>query len=260
MTTPHHPYGSSSQPQQPQYGQQPYPTQGYPPPAGYQQVPQQRLQHPTNAPLPPPPPQQPKNGLGTAGFVLGLLALIFSFIPLVGVVAWPLGILGLVLAAVGWHRASQGSATNKGLAIAGTVLSVLALLVCILWVAAFGKAVDNATTGTASTPAGVSAPAQQAAAGGHTVTYQVSGPTRAGNVTYTEEGFQMEQASQVTLPWSKDLTFKDDVSKFSGLSLVAQKGGGSGDITCRILVDGKEIASSTSSGAYAVVTCNGINA
>ncbi|GAA4705990.1 hypothetical protein GCM10023215_52580 [Pseudonocardia yuanmonensis] len=62
------------------------------------------------------------------------------------------------------------------------------------------------------------------------------------------------------LPWSKDLTFKDDVTAFSGLSLVAQNGGTSGDITCKILVDGKEVASSTSSGAYAVITCNGSNA
>jgi hypothetical protein len=65
--------------------------------------------------------------------------------------------------------------------------------------------------------------------------------------------------SGAELPFRKELRWEDEVSQFSGLSLVAQNGGRSGDITCRILVDGVEVASSTSSGQYAVVTCSGAN-
>jgi hypothetical protein len=83
---------------------------------------------------------QPQNGLGTAGFVLGLIGLVFSPIPIIGVVAWPLVILGLVFSCVGIYKAGNGQATNRGLAIAGAVLSALGLLVCILWVAALGVA------------------------------------------------------------------------------------------------------------------------
>jgi hypothetical protein len=64
-----------------------------------------------SAPYVPPPSadfqsqgQPPRNGLGTAGFVLGLVGLLLSFIPLIGVVAWPLVILGLVLSIVGIVR------------------------------------------------------------------------------------------------------------------------------------------------------------
>ncbi|WP_181781932.1 DUF4190 domain-containing protein [Pseudonocardia pini] len=150
MTTQPPSYGQHPQPypQQSPYGQQPYPPQHYPP-AGYPQVPHQRLQHPTNAPvhLPPPPP---KNGLGTAGFVLGLIALVFSFIPIIGVIAWPLSIIGLVLGIVGTHRVSKGEATNKGLAIASIATSVFALLICLLWATAFGNAVDDTRTGAAN--------------------------------------------------------------------------------------------------------------
>lgn len=140
---------------------------------------------------------------------------------------------------------------------------IIALIVII---AAANSGGSTSAPSTSASPAsstsagGGGQEAAPAAAEGHTVTYQVSGPAKAGNVTYTKEGFQMEQVSEAKLPWSKDLTFKDDVSAFSGLSLVAQNGGSKGDITCKILVDGKEIASSTSSGAYAVVTCNGSNA
>jgi hypothetical protein len=42
----------------------------------------------------------------------------------------------------------------------------------------------------------------------------------------------------------------------SGYSLTAQSNG-SGEITCRITVDGEEIARQTSTGQYAVVSCSG---
>ena len=68
-----------------------------------------------------------RNGLGTAGFVLGLLGLVFSFIPVVGVVAWPLVVVGLGLGLFGLVRVVRGQADNKGVAIAGVVLSAIGL-------------------------------------------------------------------------------------------------------------------------------------
>jgi hypothetical protein len=37
---------------------------------------------------PPAPHVAPRNGMGTAGLVLGIIALIFSIIPIIGIVAW----------------------------------------------------------------------------------------------------------------------------------------------------------------------------
>ena len=83
-----------------------------------------------------PAPAVPQNGFGVTGFVLGLLGLIFSFIPLIGVIAWPLVILGVIFSALGLDRANKRRATNKGLAIAGLVLSIIGLVFCVLWAAA----------------------------------------------------------------------------------------------------------------------------
>lgn len=97
-------------------------------------------------------PGPAKNGIGTAGFVVGLIGLIFSPIPLIGVVAWPLVIVGLVLSIVGFNRARKG-APNKGLSIAGIVCSAIGLLLCIMWAAAFGQAakdLEQAAGGTAA--------------------------------------------------------------------------------------------------------------
>lgn len=107
-------------------------------------------------PYPGQPPQQfvvhhvqpsAANGMGTAGFVLGLLGLIFSWIPFIGIIAWLLVLPGLVLSGVGLAKANRGEANNKGMAIAGLVLSVLGLLFCIGYVvffASLGAAADAA--------------------------------------------------------------------------------------------------------------------
>jgi hypothetical protein len=68
-----------------------------------------------------PPPPPPQNGFGIAAFVLGLLGLLLSFIPIIGIIAWPLVLLALVFGAIGLARANSGRATDRGLAIAGFV-------------------------------------------------------------------------------------------------------------------------------------------
>lgn len=124
-----------------------------------------------NYPQPQHQPPQPRNGMGTAGFVLGLLAALFSTIPIVGVIGWPLSILGLVFGILGIARARKGEATNKGLAIAGTVLASIGLVLCIAWTAAFGAAAEGMNRelsqpgAPAFAPIDVPAPAAPAPAG-----------------------------------------------------------------------------------------------
>lgn len=91
------------------------------------------------------PPQYaaPKNGLGTTALVLGIVGVLFAMIPIVGVIAWPMVILGLIFGLIGIQRVRSGSANNKGVTIAGTVLSGVGLALCIVWAAAFGATVAN---------------------------------------------------------------------------------------------------------------------
>lgn len=119
-------------------------------------------------PAPPVVPQPPKNGLGTAGFVLGLLAALFALIPIVGVIAWPLAILGLVFGIVGIGRARRGAATNKGLSVAGTVLAAVALVICVAWVAATGSAAQQVSSRLDRAPGAAGAPQLPGASSGAT--------------------------------------------------------------------------------------------
>jgi hypothetical protein len=102
--------------------------------------------------MPPPQPAAPaRNGFGTTALVLGIIGALFAFIPIIGVIAWPMVILGLIFGVLGIQRARKGQATNQGIAIAGTALSALGLFICVIWTAAFGASV--ATTSTRPLPA-----------------------------------------------------------------------------------------------------------
>ncbi|MDR1090313.1 MAG: hypothetical protein LBL79_04480 [Prevotella sp.] len=78
------------------------------------------------------PEAKKSNGIGTAGFVLAIIALFLSWVPVLG---WILWILGLILSFVGVFR------QPKGLSIAGLVISCIALIVLIIVVGAIATAV-----------------------------------------------------------------------------------------------------------------------
>lgn len=63
-------------------------------------------------------------GLGIAGLVLGIIALIISFIPCLGMYALLPGIIAIILSAIGYSQASKVNA-KKGLITAALVLSIV---------------------------------------------------------------------------------------------------------------------------------------
>lgn len=76
-----------------------------------------------------------RNGMGTAGLVLGIVSLSFAVLPIVGVIAWVLFPLGVIFSGVGLNRADRALATNRNAALAGMIVSLVAAMVCIAWVA-----------------------------------------------------------------------------------------------------------------------------
>jgi hypothetical protein len=79
----------------------------------------------------------PRNSLGSAALVLGIVALVFALVPIVGdFVSVPAAVLAVVLGVVGLLRAEKGVATNGGAALAGVVLGFVAGFITLLVVAA----------------------------------------------------------------------------------------------------------------------------
>ncbi|NUR05425.1 MAG: DUF4190 domain-containing protein [Nocardioidaceae bacterium] len=74
-----------------------------------------------------PPPQQPTkgSGLAVAALVLGIIAVVFFWTVLGGIL---FGLLALILGIVASGRAKRGQARGRGMAIIGAILGVLGLL------------------------------------------------------------------------------------------------------------------------------------
>ena len=67
--------------------------------------------------------QKKSNGIGTAGFVLALIALFLGWIPFLGWIIW---ILGLIFSFVGVFK------SPRGLSIAGLIISFIGIIMLIV--------------------------------------------------------------------------------------------------------------------------------
>ncbi len=105
----------------------------YPPPSGYGQQ-DQYGQYGQS---------KPRNGLAVVALVLGIVALLLSWI-FVGVV---LSIVGLILGISARKRVKRGQATNRGTATAAIVVNVVALVASIalsvVWIVAGSWFLNN---------------------------------------------------------------------------------------------------------------------
>ena len=68
------------------------------------------------------------NSLGTAGFVLSLIAVVFCWIPVVDFLLW---FLGALFSFIGLFK------SPRGLAIAGFIISFIGLIIVIAFVGSF---------------------------------------------------------------------------------------------------------------------------
>ncbi|MBG15940.1 MAG: hypothetical protein CL853_06280 [Crocinitomicaceae bacterium] len=75
--------------------------------------------------------QKKSNGIGTAGFVLALIALFLGWIPLLGWIIW---LLGLIFSFVGLFK------SPRGLSIAGLIISFIGIIILIVVFGAFAMA------------------------------------------------------------------------------------------------------------------------
>jgi amino acid transporter len=112
--------GGFAQPPQMQMPQQQYTNYGYPYPAAF--------------PVAQPP--APRSGLALTGMILGIVGLCTSIFYIGGVI----GIVGLVFSIIGIRAVNRTGQSGKGMAIAGLVTSIIAIIVnaieivLIVWV------------------------------------------------------------------------------------------------------------------------------
>lgn len=82
------------------------------------------------------PMAAPKNGMGTAALVLGILAIVLCWSAIGGII---LGALAIIFGIIGIRRVGQRIATNKGAAIAGLVTGIVGLIIAVIFTIAYGS-------------------------------------------------------------------------------------------------------------------------
>ena len=75
------------------------------------------------------------SGFAVTSMVLGIVALAFSFIPIVNAVTFPLAVVALPFGGIAMTKKYQG----HGMAITGVVTAVLSLVIAIAIIASFSN-------------------------------------------------------------------------------------------------------------------------
>jgi hypothetical protein len=197
-------------------------------------------------------PAKSGNGFGVASLILGILALVGAFIPFLNYGSIFLAGIGIILGVVGVVIKLR----PRGTAIAGLILSGLGLILSIMMVVIYTAVFFGVSKAVEDT--------NKAANTTHTVIYTLTGDSTDATATYstfTDGKSAQEQATGQTLPFSKTVTAKGGVDSFTfnSFTLTGTNGATGSEITCEITVDGKSIATNTSSGPNAIVTCTGSN-
>lgn len=174
-----------------------------------------------------PPPPAPSNGLGVAALVLGILAILLAFVPILGFVAYPLAIVGIILGLVGLGRVRSGR-SSRGITLAGLIASIVGLVLVIVSTVVYVSAIG----------AGV-ASADKAVNGVHNVTYKVTS-TNGGKVVvgYAQgtAGPGTGGAVSVPSPWSVDTTVTGSSAFLTASSSVdIQNPNATEGLTCEII-------------------------
>jgi hypothetical protein len=86
----------------------------------------------------------PRNGFGITALVLGIIGIVFSWVPVFGLL---LGILAVIFGVLGYIRA------RGGMAIAGAVLGAITVVIGIIVIAALGSAADSLSKDLQNVPA-----------------------------------------------------------------------------------------------------------
>lgn len=266
---------------------------GFPPPPGQ---PENRPDQPANQPggqssVPPVPPQylgtehQPANaaggfpgapqqpvgkGLAITALVLGIVAVVFSFLPFIGL---PVGLAAVIVGIIGMTR--KGAAKPMPLIGAilgglGVIISIIVMIVAAMFISSLSGTASSAAAQYSSAVAGLetsgqtasnpvaqpSDPANSAAAssaaanGARTVKYVVtsSGPGKADYTTETGSS-----NAPVNGSWEKEVTMN---GKFliTALTVSADDVLANTELSCEIFIDGKSVSKKTGTS---LVICSG---
>jgi hypothetical protein len=193
------------------------------------------MSHPV-APTPVGSQSSVSNGFGITALVLGIVAVVSSFIPVLGMGAFILGPLAIIFGIVGIIRKGR----KRGTSIAGLVLGVAAIIIAAIVTALTASFVDEVSKSVDESSAEVS------------VEYIAT--VNKGEATVTYGAMDGTSDATITEDWSET----DTMTGFDAATLVV-----TGDFTtegqevsCELKINGESVAKNSGESS---ATCSGSN-
>ena len=106
--------------------------------------------------------QTPRSVAAIVALVLGVIALVSSWVPIINNLSFIFALVGVAFAVVGLVGTLRGKKSGRGLAIASVVVNVAAVAIVLATQSAYSAAIDEAASGTVQTSDGASAAAPAA--------------------------------------------------------------------------------------------------
>lgn len=97
------------------------------------------------------PAKKSMSALGITGFVIGIIALATSFLPIINNFSAFLAVIGFVFALIGVIVTVRGTKGGKGLAIAGLVICAIAFVAVLATQSIYSTALNEAASGAKAT-------------------------------------------------------------------------------------------------------------
>ncbi|MCI1219135.1 MAG: hypothetical protein LKF99_01140 [Bifidobacterium sp.] len=229
------------------------------PPQQFQAQPPMQ-QPPIGAPYQQGPVGKGTSGMSVTALVLGVLGLVLSWIPIVNNVAAVLGFIGLVFGLISiFTTGAKHKKKGRGLAIAGSILCVIALIVTFAIQASASKALKDVATQAGSAQS--SSTAKESSSSDSTKSTSSNAQvvleataTGKGTVIWGEAG--STNTEDFNGQWSKTIS-GDDAKKGYTISVTGDFMGASDQkVSCTVTVNGQQKSHKEGSGTSGSAMCD----
>lgn len=136
-----------------------------------------------------------RSAMAVASLVLGIVALLTSFLPIVNTISFLIALLGLIFGIVGIVGVVRGKKSGKGLAIAAIVLNALAIVIVLATQSMYGAALDGAQKSLDAAGTNGSGAASGAASDATSDASQAAGDASAAGQASADHGVAIDGTS-----------------------------------------------------------------
>lgn len=199
------------------------------------------------------------SGLGVSALVLGIIGIVFSFVPIINNICLVLGILAIIFSGCSFHSTGKnGSKRGRGMVVAGLVLGILSIVITLCMQASFSNSLNKATSSLDKASKKIDNMAKGIAnENAKEMKLQVKG-TGPTDINLSVAGSSSNESSD-NGTWEKVLTGKDAKKDWTVMATpkldINNPTPDNYQVECSISVDGKQISHKSATGTAANVMC-----